>query len=144
MHLLTTIIFSYIFFSFSAVCAQGIAFENGNWKDIIRKATKANKPIFVDAYATWCGPCKWMAKNTFTDEKVGSFYTDNYIAYKMDMEKGEGPAFAKRNEVEAYPTLLFFSIILISMFGLFFLTPYPTDNPLGPAPKIKIFFFIKF
>ena len=29
------------------------------------QAEKESKIIFVDAYTTWCGPCKWMAKNTF-------------------------------------------------------------------------------
>lgn len=89
--------------------AQGIVFETGNWENILKKAADQNKPIFVDAYTTWCGPCKWMAKNTFTDEKVGAFFTENYLAYKMDMEKGEGPAFAKKHQVNAYPTLLYFT-----------------------------------
>jgi thiol-disulfide isomerase/thioredoxin len=88
--------------------AQGIVFETGNWEAVLEKAAAQDKPIFVDAYTTWCGPCKWMAKNTFTDEKVGAFFTENYLAYKMDMEKGEGPAFAKKHQVNAYPTLLYF------------------------------------
>ena len=71
----------------TAVQAQGIVFEEGQWADILKKAADQNKPIFVDAYTTWCGPCKWMAKNTFTDEKVGAYFTENYLAYKMDMEK---------------------------------------------------------
>lgn len=64
--------------------------------------------IFVDAYTTWCGPCKWMAKNTFTDKSVGEFYNENFVNYKFDMEKGEGTAFANEFSVNAYPTLLYF------------------------------------
>lgn len=86
----------------------GIQFMAGTWAEIVEIARKENKPIFVDAYTTWCGPCKWMAKNTFTDTGVGSFMNDNFIAYKMDMEKGEGIEFAEKNNVRAYPTLLYF------------------------------------
>lgn len=91
----------------SSLNAQ-IVFEHGTWDEVKAKAAKENKPIFVDAYTTWCGPCKWMTKNTFSQEQVGVYMEKNFIAYKMDMEKGEGPAFAKANNVMAYPTLLYF------------------------------------
>jgi thiol-disulfide isomerase/thioredoxin len=63
--------------------------------------------VFVDAYTTWCGPCKWMSKNVFTDASVGEFYNKNFINLKLDMEKGEGLVFAAEFEVNVYPTLLF-------------------------------------
>lgn len=88
--------------------AQGINFEHGTWEEVVAKAKKENKPIFVDAYTTWCGPCKWMAKKVFVQEEVGIYFNKNFIAYKMDMEKGEGPAFAKANRINVYPTLLYF------------------------------------
>lgn len=85
-----------------------ITFEHGTWEEVKAKAEKENKPIFVDAYTTWCGPCKWMSKNIFSQKQVGVYMEQNFIAYKMDMEKGEGPDFAKVNKVVAYPTLLYF------------------------------------
>ncbi|TAG89063.1 MAG: DUF255 domain-containing protein [Bacteroidetes bacterium] len=84
-------------------------FEEGKWDDIVEKAKKNKKYIFVDAYAEWCSPCKAMAKNVFTDAKVGEFFNEKYINYKFDMEKGEGPKFAQKYGVQAYPTLLFFN-----------------------------------
>jgi thioredoxin-related protein len=86
----------------------GIQFVTGTWEEVVAIAKKEKKPIFVDAFTTWCGPCKWMAKNTFTDANVGTFMSENFIAYKMDMEKGEGIEFAKKNKVQLYPTLLYF------------------------------------
>ncbi|NRA13092.1 MAG: thioredoxin family protein [Crocinitomicaceae bacterium] len=86
----------------------GIQFVTGTWEEVLAIAKKAKKSIFVDAYTTWCGPCKWMSKTTFTDSNVGSFMSKNFISYKMDMEKGEGVDFAKKNNVQVYPTLLFF------------------------------------
>jgi thiol:disulfide interchange protein len=87
---------------------KGIHFFHGTWAELLAAAKKQNKPIFVDAYATWCGPCRYMAANVFTDPDVGAFFNENYICYKFDMEKGEGPDFANKYQVNAYPTLFFF------------------------------------
>jgi|GEM_PF-56670 len=99
----------FMLFSAGQSWAQGIKFSEGQWADILAQAKKEKKMIFVDAYAVWCGPCKWMAKNSFPDEAVGQHFNANFINYKFDMEKGEGPEFAKTHKVQAYPTLLFFS-----------------------------------
>lgn len=48
-----------------------------------------------------------MANNVFPDERVGGFYNENFINYKLDMEKGEGPKIADNYKVTAYPTFLF-------------------------------------
>ncbi|MDQ3073731.1 MAG: thioredoxin domain-containing protein, partial [Bacteroidota bacterium] len=66
-----------------------------------------NKPIFVDFYAVWCGPCKAMAAEVFPQKEVGDFYNANFINYKLDMEKGEGPALAEKFGITAYPTYVF-------------------------------------
>ncbi len=85
----------------------GIEFIHESWQTALEEAKKQDKIIFVDAYTTWCGPCKWMAKNTFTDEEVAKFYNEHFVNLKLDMEKGEGLEFAKKYGVRAYPTLLF-------------------------------------
>lgn len=85
-----------------------IKFFKGTWSEVVAEAKKQNKPIFVDAYTTWCGPCKWMTANVFSNKEVGDYFNQNFINYKFDMEKGEGPVFARNNGIKAYPTLLFF------------------------------------
>ncbi|NNC84704.1 MAG: DUF255 domain-containing protein [Bacteroidia bacterium] len=85
----------------------GIDFEKGTWTEIVAKAKAENKLIFLDAYASWCGPCKHMAKNIFTQEEVAAFYNRNFINAKIDMEKGEGVEIAKKYNVKSYPTFLF-------------------------------------
>jgi len=87
---------------------KGIHFFHGTWAELMAEAKKENKPIFVDAYASWCGPCRYMAANIFTDKEVGEYYNKHFVCYKFDMEKGEGPNFARQNKVEAYPTLFYF------------------------------------
>lgn len=87
--------------------AQGIKFFNGDLTDALKKASKKDKLVFVDAYTTWCGPCKMMARDVFTDKEVGNFYNKHFINLKIDQEKGEGIEFAKKYDVVAYPTLIF-------------------------------------
>jgi S1-C subfamily serine protease len=107
MSLKSFLIGALIIFSFSILSAQGISFEKGSWAEIIKKAKAENKYIFVFPYAEWCSPCKWMTKNVFTDAKVAENFNSKFVNYKFDMEKGEGPKFAKAYAVTAYPTLLF-------------------------------------
>jgi thioredoxin-related protein len=91
----------------STLWATGITFSHGSWQEILDLAKSEQKLIFVDAYTEWCGPCKMMARNTFPDERVGEYFNQHFVNYKFDMEKGEGPAFAQKYGVNAYPTLLF-------------------------------------
>jgi thiol-disulfide isomerase/thioredoxin len=96
-------------FVFSSIYGQGIQFATGSWEEIKAKAKNEGKAIFFDAYTSWCGPCKAMTKNVFSKEEVGNYFNEKFIAYKVDMEKGEGPALGIQFGVKAYPTLLFFS-----------------------------------
>ena len=94
---------------FSAITfGQGMKFEeNKSFKELLAIAKKENKLLFVDAFTTWCGPCKLMTKNVFPEPTVGEFYNANFINSKIDMEKGEGIDIAKKYNVRAYPTYLF-------------------------------------
>lgn len=87
--------------------AQGIKFEEGNFASVLAKAKKENKLVFIDAYASWCGPCKLMVKNIFPLKTVGDYYNSHFINAKIDMEKGEGVDIAKKYNVKAFPTYLF-------------------------------------
>ena len=87
--------------------AQGILFKEGNWKEIQEMARQENKPIFLDVYTSWCGPCKLMAKTIFPKAEVGDYFNTHFINYKIDAEKGEGIEIAKKYKVNSYPTCLF-------------------------------------
>lgn len=103
-------IFSIAFLSVSITVisqTKSINFEHGSFAEIKAKAAKEHKLIFVDAYTTWCGPCKQMAKNVFTNDAVADFYNFSFINAKIDMEKGEGIDLAKLYDVRCYPNLLF-------------------------------------
>jgi thioredoxin 1 len=92
-----------------SVAAQetGIHFEKTTWAQIVKKAKAEKKLIFMDAYTSWCGPCKQMSANVFPDAKLGTYFNANFINAKIDMEEGEGPALAAQYPVRGYPTLMF-------------------------------------
>lgn len=102
--------------------ATGIRFENGlTWKAIREKAKKEKKYIFMDAYTTWCGPCKMMAKSIFPQPQVGSFFNANFINVKVQLDTTKKDDEEVRRwyqdahdimvnySVRVFPTYLFFS-----------------------------------
>ena len=93
--------------SLASLTAQGIEFFHGTWAEAQEKAKSEEKLIFVDAFASWCGPCKRMAAAVFPEEKVGAYFNANFICLKIDMEKPENAEFAGKYPVSAYPTLMF-------------------------------------
>ncbi len=100
-----TLLFALVFSGL--LSGQGINFFHGTWEEALEQAAKEQKLIFVDAYAKWCGPCKRMAKNVFTQQSVGDYYNDNFINMKIDMEEGMGLTFRQKYRVSAFPTLFF-------------------------------------
>jgi thiol-disulfide isomerase/thioredoxin len=107
-YLFTSLLIIGLLVPFTSVNAQGIDFEKVDWDSVKAKSKASGLPIFVDVYAPWCEPCKWMNDNTFSSEKVGAFFKTNYISYKLNAEAREGLGFAKEYKVTTYPTLLYF------------------------------------
>lgn len=93
--------------NFNEDVAGGIQFKKESWNDILKIAKRENKLIFLDIYATWCGPCKRLKSKTFSDVEVGKLYNQTFINVSLDGEKGEGLALARKYGVRGYPTLLF-------------------------------------
>src|SRR5215471_3233340 len=85
---------------------RGIQFIEEDWNLALKKAQSQNKLVFVDIYATWCGPCKMIKQYTFTDSAVGDFFNKNFINVSIDGEKGIGPQLAQQFSIDAYPTLI--------------------------------------
>ncbi|MBS1928410.1 MAG: thioredoxin [Chitinophagaceae bacterium] len=64
---------------------------------------QGNKPVLVDFYADWCGPCKMMAPSIVdVKQKIG----ERAIVLKMDIDKN--PAYASRYNIQSIPTLIIF------------------------------------
>lgn len=85
---------------------KGVKFEQGTLKELLSKAQAQDKYLFVDVYATWCGPCKYMAGRVFPQEAVGNYFNKTFVNAKFDAEQGEGIEIAKKYGVKGYPTFL--------------------------------------
>jgi len=77
------------------------------FEEALKEAKKQGKPLFVDFYATWCGPCKKMEKTIFTQPQVGKLFNEKFVSLQMDAEKPENVETAKKYKVDAFPTLGF-------------------------------------
>lgn len=93
--------------AFHVRAQSGISFSESNWQKLLQQAEKEDKLIFLDAYTTWCGPCRMMDKDVFPDEALGKFYNKNFINAQIDMEGEEGLPLAKKYNIRAYPSLLY-------------------------------------
>ncbi|MCI1479977.1 MAG: thioredoxin [Eggerthellaceae bacterium] len=67
------------------------------------KVLKADKPVLVDFFATWCGPCKMMAP---TIDQIATEVKGTADVYKIDVD--QAPEIAQRYGVMSIPTLIVF------------------------------------
>ncbi len=112
--LMTAVVFTVLllaanfpFVDFSQNSENGIQFHQGSWNEALELARKENKLIFLDVYASWCGPCKLMKRKTFAERQVGDYFNSRFINVSVDGERGEGMELAKEFGVRAYPSLMF-------------------------------------
>ena len=60
------------------------------------KQCKVNpRPIIVDVYTTWCGPCKMMSAQTFNQPQIAEYINKNFYAVKFDAESKDSVLFDK-------------------------------------------------
>jgi thiol-disulfide isomerase/thioredoxin len=99
---------------------KGITFQqNSSLESILQKAKSENKYVFVDCYATWCGPCKEMDKMVYNDDTVGTWMNRHFISVKIQMNitKHDSPEiqkwypvarqFEKTYRIDGYPSFIF-------------------------------------
>jgi thioredoxin-related protein len=53
----------------------------------LEQSKTTRKPIFIDVYTTWCGWCKVMDKNTFSDPLVAKMLNEQFYPVKFDGEQ---------------------------------------------------------
>src|SRR5215213_8344637 len=99
---------SLLYFFTSAISfSQGIVFDSSNYNTALLRAKNENKYIFLDAYTSWCLPCKIIEKEVFAAKEVSDVYQPKFISLKVDMEKGEGIELRKKFNVNSFPTLIY-------------------------------------
>jgi len=80
--------------------------KDQSFYDVMDRAEKENKAIFIDFYASWCSPCKMMDMEVFNDSSVANYMNSNFINFKVDINTRTGNNVAYRYDVTLLPTLL--------------------------------------
>lgn len=83
----------------------GVAFAATGFDEALERARNERKLVLVDVYTDWCGWCKKLDKEVFSDARVAAAAKD-LIAVRVNAEKG-GEKVAERFDVQGYPTVLF-------------------------------------
>lgn len=111
------VLLNFMLFSIKTAKAQEkINFLESSFTEVFKTANQQKKPIMYMFYATWCGHCDKMKKETLIDPEVVQYFNKNYVCAWQDMEVGQGPMLRKKYEIKSYPAFLFFdtSGVLVS------------------------------
>jgi len=91
--------------AYTSICDAGVVWRHSFEKALV-EARAASKPIFVDAYADWCGWCHKLDKEVYSDPRFAQFM-QGFVPVKMDVEDGkEGSQFGADYHIDGLPTLL--------------------------------------
>ena len=86
--------------------AQMVLFK-GSFDEALKKAKEEKKDLFVDFYADWCGPCKAMESQVFTQPEVGEYFNTHFVCVQVNVEAKENSEVVKKYGVKVLPTMVF-------------------------------------
>ena len=79
-----------------------------NYDSALKQAKNENKLVMVDIYTDWCGWCKKLDRDTYSDKEVQAKLAKGFIAMKVNPEKSaDGAKLAKQFSVHGFPFIAF-------------------------------------
>ena len=78
-----------------------------NMDDALSRAQSENKPIMIDFYADWCGPCRQLDRDTYSDDALSAFLNENLVCLKINVDKNK--TLASNYNIVSIPAIVFLS-----------------------------------
>ena len=97
---------------------MAIEFTDANFEELV---VKSEKPVLVDFWAEWCGPCRMITPMV---EELAKDYDGKAVIGKVDVDNN--PGISSRYGIRNIPTILFFKQGQIA------------DKQVGAVPKTKL------
>ena len=111
-----------LFFAATTTHSQGVQFEEKlSWPKILAKAKTEDKYLFVDAFTTWCGPCRIMRAMLLTQPAAASYFNSKFICVSIQLDTTanddhhvrswykDAHALQQQYNIFAFPTFLIFT-----------------------------------
>ncbi|MEN0020547.1 MAG: thioredoxin family protein [Planctomycetota bacterium] len=86
--------------------AEQELFRDLSLADALSAAEDEGRMLLVHNTAVWCGPCKMMERDTYTDARVESYFANKLVAIKVDVD--EQAETAAELGIRAMPTMIVF------------------------------------
>jgi thiol-disulfide isomerase/thioredoxin len=83
-----------------------VRWEAGPPDSAIARAARQGRPAFLDFFADWCTPCRWMDRAVYNDPLLAEG-AEAVAMIRIDIDRPEGRALARRYDVHQYPTLVY-------------------------------------
>ena len=97
---------------------MAVVLTDENFEEVV---LKSDKPVLVDFWAEWCGPCRVIGPIV---NEIGEDYQDKIIVGKMDVDSN--PLTPARYGIRNIPTVLFFKQGAVA------------DKQVGAVPKANL------
>jgi len=79
---------------------MALEFTDANFEDLV---IKSDKPVIVDFWAVWCGPCRIVGPIV---QEIGEEYSEKATVGKLDVD--HNPESARKYGIRNIPTILYF------------------------------------
>ncbi len=95
----------------TAACGSGEGTETAanewyhTWDEAVAVAEETGKPLLIDMYADWCGPCVTLGEEYFPSEEMQPVLS-SFVLLKLDVDTEEGGTYAQRYGVSAIPCVV--------------------------------------
>ena len=111
-----------------------VKWVEGSTDQVRELAVKAEKLVFIDLYADWCGPCRMMEERVFKREEVGDYFDRHFVAAKYNVDRPTGRALMQRYGRGSIPFYLILNTegqLLGTILGA-----YPTEEFMQHLERI--------